>query len=114
MKKEKAERKIKLTPSERTYFYQMLDARCLDLALVSQSIFSDEGLSDEYAKRKLTRILNGEIYITESELKRLDSVANCIILDAKHYYHLLRCQELIEGIVKVAEEAKNFEPTYEM
>lgn len=114
MEKEKAERKLKLTPSECTYFKQMLEARCFDMTLVSRSVFTDKKLSDKYRDRKLTKVLNGEVYITETELKRLDSVANCIILDNQHYFHLLKCQELVQGIVAVAEEAKKFEPTYEM
>lgn len=115
MEKEKAERKLKLTPSECTYFIKMLEARCFDMTLVSRSVFTDAKItSDEYRDRKLKRVLSGELYITETELKRLDSVANCIILDNQHYFHLLRCQELVQGIVAVAEEAKKFEPTYEM
>lgn len=115
MEKEKAERKLKLTPSECTYFTQMLEARCFDLNLVSVSVFDDPKIkSEEYRRRKLSRVLEGELYITESELKRLDSVANCVILDNQHYFHLLKCQELVQGIVSVAKEAEKYEPTYEM
>lgn len=111
MKYELDEKRVYLSPSEGTFYRDLLKSRKFNLGDVSCMVFPK--LSGKYQRDKLVQVLNGRITINESELKRLDNITHCMLVDIEYYTYLVKCHEAIQMIKGCSDQADKFPLNFE-
>lgn len=98
-----------LTEAEVEAYRCELKKRCFCLGDISEKVFLDKTLNQQYRREKLEKVLSQEVMITRRERERLDFYCTCVIVtqdEFKEYQTLKYLKPTIKNLF----EKHNFDP----